>query len=213
MALPMHAESDGRTRHTVSSRIASGRFGMERRRRGVQFNRLNQRRGRWGGRGRRRRRRCRHLVARGGRADRSYDVAVRRGGGRLDGRRDGHCFPLRSLEEPWQRLLPVLWREHFRERDYARDAQAAVAERLDDLRKPLHELRGGLPVMCGALGEPELPVEEVEEAAVLTRTIRRLPATTPPAPAPSLRSRVPSTTDPSTAIPDRRSPAPAAHPG
>src|SRR6202022_3134243 len=48
----------------------------------------------------------------------------------------------------------------------ARHAQPAVAERLDDLRKPLHELRGSLPVMCGALGEPELPVEEVEEAGI-----------------------------------------------
>src|SRR5438270_7340999 len=60
------------------------------------------------------------------------------------------------------------------------------------------------------LGGDPLVTRRPALTSFLTRTIRRLPATTPPAPAPSLRSRVPSTTDPSTAIPDRRSPAPAA---
>src|SRR2546430_13522884 len=49
-------------------------------------------------------------------------------------RRHGHRLPLRSLEEPPEHLAPVLRRQHLREVGDARDAQAAVAERLDDLR-------------------------------------------------------------------------------
>src|SRR5207253_6801541 len=109
--------------------------------------------------GRRWQRERRHRLRRRGRADGGDDVAVRRGGGRLDGRRDGHRFPLRSLEKLRQRLLPVLRRQHLRERNDARDAQPAVAERLDDLRKSPHELRRGLAVVRGALREPELAVQ------------------------------------------------------
>jgi hypothetical protein len=45
------------------------------------------------------------------------------------------------MEEAWQDLLAVLRRQHLRELDDAREAQTPVAERLDDLREALDELR------------------------------------------------------------------------
>src|SRR6266508_573277 len=41
-----------------------------------------------------------------------------------------------------------------------------VAQRVDDLRESLDELRGGLPVERRPAREPELPVQEVEERGV-----------------------------------------------
>ena len=90
----------GQFRRERFGRIASGRFGMQRRRRRVQFNRLNQRRGRWAESGRLRQRGRRYRIGGGGRADRSDDVAVRRSGGWLDGRRHG----LASRFDRWKNL-------------------------------------------------------------------------------------------------------------
>jgi hypothetical protein len=43
----------------------------------------------------------------------------------------------------------------FAKLDDARDAEPAVAERLDDLGSALHEVRGDLAVLGRALREPE----------------------------------------------------------
>ncbi len=96
-------------------------------------------------------------------AHRGDDIPVRcsldgveRGGDRLG-------LPLRELEEPRQDVAPVLGRQDLREFDDARETEAPVAKRLDDLRELLDELGRGLAVVGGALREPELPVQEVEQ--------------------------------------------------
>src|SRR5712664_4606798 len=91
---------------------------------------------------------------------------MRRGAGRLEGRRHRHGLPLRALEELWEHLVPVLGREHPREVDDAGDAQPAISKGLDDLRESLYQLRSSLPVVRRALGHAELAVEEVEQARV-----------------------------------------------
>jgi two-component system, NtrC family, response regulator AlgB len=85
---------------------------------------------------------------------------------RPDLRRDRHRLRLRAVEEPGQHLDRVLDRHHLRELDDGRDAELTLSERLDHLRKSLDELGRHLPVVGRPLREPELAVEEGEEARV-----------------------------------------------
>jgi hypothetical protein len=48
----------------------------------------------------------------------------------------------------------------------AREVEAPVAERLDEVRESLDEGRGGHPVVGGSLRPPELAREEIEERAI-----------------------------------------------
>jgi len=67
------------------------------------------------------------------------------------------------VEEPWEDLVPVGIGHHPRELDHARQAEPSVPDRLDDLRKFRHQAGGDLAVVGRASGEPEFPVEVVEE--------------------------------------------------
>ena len=95
-----------------------------------------------------------------------------------------------QVEEPRQHFAPrsraVI---DLRELDDARQAQAAVAQRLDDLGELLDQLRRGLPVERGALGETELAVEEVEERGVAELEPSPLVGRSPRAPRGSRRAR------------------------
>jgi len=70
------------------------------------------------------------------------------------------------MEEAGHHLAPVLGGDDLRELHHARDAELALPKRLGDLRVALDQLGGGLPVEGGALREPQLPVQEIEEAGV-----------------------------------------------
>ncbi len=65
--------------------------------------------------------------------------------------------------EPGEHRLPVLRGHHLRRLDDAREAEVAPPERLDDPGDLLDEPGGDLAVLGRALGEPELPVQVVEE--------------------------------------------------
>lgn len=88
-----------------------------------------------------------------------HDLAVR--GGRVgpDLGRHRHGLPAGAVEEPRQDGVPALRGEHLRELDDAGDAEPAVPQGLDHLGETLDELRRGLPVVGGALREPELEPE------------------------------------------------------
>ena len=73
---------------------------------------------------------------------------------------------LGRVEEARQDLRPVLRRDHLRQLHDAGDAKAAVPERLDHLGVALDQLGGHLAEVAGSLGEPQLPVEEDEEAGM-----------------------------------------------
>jgi hypothetical protein len=75
------------------------------------------------------------------------------------------------VEEAGHHLATVLGGDDLREFHHARDAEFALPKWLDDLRISLDQLGGGLPVEGGALREPQVPVQEVEEASM-----RRPPA-------------------------------------
>jgi len=72
----------------------------------------------------------------------------------------------RPVEEPGEDLGPVRRGEHLGDRGHGGETQASVAEGLDDLGVALDELGRGLAEERGGLGEPELLVEEGEEAGV-----------------------------------------------
>ncbi len=99
-------------------------------------------------------------------AQRRHHIPMRRGLVRPERGRDRLRVPLRQMEEPRQDVAPVLGRQDLRELDYAREAETAVTQRLDDLRESLDEPRGGLPVESGALREAQLPVQEIKERGV-----------------------------------------------
>jgi hypothetical protein len=96
-------------------------------------------------------------------AERSHDGAQRRCRNRLQLRDDLLRLQLGGPEEPRQDLRPVLRRDDVRDLDNRREVQAAIPERLDDLRIPLDELRGRLPVVRRPLRQRELAGQEVEE--------------------------------------------------
>jgi hypothetical protein len=73
---------------------------------------------------------------------------------------------LGGVEEPGQDLGPVLRGEDLGELDEAREVEAPVAERLDEVRVLLDERRGRHPVVGRPLRQAELAGEEVEERAV-----------------------------------------------
>jgi hypothetical protein len=81
-------------------------------------------------------------------------------------RRDLLRLGPREVEEPRQDLGQVLPREDVRELGDARQAQPPVADRRDDLRELPHQLRRAVAVERGALGEPEIAHQEVEERVV-----------------------------------------------
>jgi hypothetical protein len=70
------------------------------------------------------------------------------------------------VEELGQDDCAVLRRDDPGQLEHDRDAQLAFPERLDHLGVPLDEVRRHLPVMGGTPGQPQLPVEEVEEMGV-----------------------------------------------
>ena len=100
------------------------------------------------------------------RADLRHDVPLWRLGIGPELRRHLHRLALGAMEEAGQYLVVVLGGENLRQLGDARDAQAPVPERLDDLGDAPDELGGDLPVVGSALREPELTVEEHEQAGV-----------------------------------------------
>jgi hypothetical protein len=101
-----------------------------------------------------------------GRLQGGDDVAVRRRLRRPQLRCDRLGLLLRCVEEALHDLVLVLRRDDLRQLHHAREAQASIPEWLDDLWEALDELGSGLPVEGGALGKPELSMEEVEAARI-----------------------------------------------
>ena len=71
---------------------------------------------------------------------------------------------LRAVEELRHHLGPVLLRHHLGELGDVRDAEPSVSKRLRDLREPPEEPGRDLAVVGRTPGQPDLPVEEIEEA-------------------------------------------------
>jgi len=67
------------------------------------------------------------------------------------------------VEVTREHLLPVLGRDHLRELDNGGHAQATVPEWLNGLGEVADEPGGLHPVVGGAVGEPELALEEGKE--------------------------------------------------
>jgi hypothetical protein len=91
---------------------------------------------------------------------------MRRALPRRDLGRDRLRFLLRGMEEPRQHLRSILRSQDLRELRDAGETEPSIAQRLDHLREALDELRGCLPVERRPRREPELPVQEVEEARI-----------------------------------------------
>jgi len=129
----------------------------------IQFNRMN-----W--RGRRRRAGWRRQVcgAGGDRPERHdrHHVARRKDFQRPDLQRHRPRLPPRTVKEPRNHVRPGLARDHLRQLEHGREAEAPVPERLEHLREFPHEPCRDLPVMGRAARDAELPVQEVEQAGV-----------------------------------------------
>ncbi len=95
-----------------------------------------------------------------------HDGPARRRLVRFQLRGDRLRLLLGAMEEPREHGLEVLGGEDPRELDHAREAQAAIANGLDDLGESLHQLGGHLAEVGRGLREPELAVEEREQAGV-----------------------------------------------
>jgi hypothetical protein len=100
------------------------------------------------------------------RGDRRDDRPHRRSRVGLQLRRDLLRLRPREMEEPRQDLGEVLAREDVRQLGDARQAQPPVADRIDDLGELPHQLRRPVAVERGALREPEIAHEEVEQRVV-----------------------------------------------
>jgi hypothetical protein len=70
------------------------------------------------------------------------------------------------VKKPREDLRQVLAREDVRELGDARQTEAPVPNRLDDLGKLPHQLRCPVPVESGAPRQPEVADEEVEKRVV-----------------------------------------------
>jgi hypothetical protein len=73
---------------------------------------------------------------------------------------------LGPVEEPGKHLGAVLRREDLRDLEDCGEAKASVPEWLDDLGDALDQRGRGRTVGGGALRQPELPVQEHEQARV-----------------------------------------------
>jgi hypothetical protein len=94
------------------------------------------------------------------------DIPLGNRGGRTDG--SGHRLGLaaRQPEEPGQNLRHVVGRHDLGELADGGQAQAALSQGGLHRGELLDELDGGLPVLGGACGEPELAAQVVEERCV-----------------------------------------------